>query len=133
MTAHVYQCVPPSLTPSYNDDRKSIYENNSHSRYDVPPFFDIMNIPLTTILRIHIGSPGNSIYLTCKDYRSVCITLSAFERDKNFVDMVYHTLLALSFYTNGNNTIYLVIYISIHSSIHLSIPPSIHFSLTIYI
>ena len=60
-----------------------------------------MNIPLTTIQRIHIASPGNSIYLTCKDYRTICITLSAFERDKNFVDMVYHTLVALSFYTTG--------------------------------
>lgn len=60
-----------------------------------------MNIPLTSIQRIHIASPGNSIYLTCKDYRTVCITLSAFERDKNFVDMVYHTLVALSFYSTG--------------------------------
>lgn len=81
--------------------RKAPSEQDSHSRYEMPAFFSIFNIPITSINKIYVGHPRNSIYISCKDYRTVCITLSGFENSKMNVEMIYQTLLAITFYSHG--------------------------------
>lgn len=85
------------MTP-YKPRRKASYEKSSHSRFDVPSFFNMISIPLTTLHRIYFAAPRNSIYLVCKDHRTVRITLSGFENSKNKVETFVQVLQGISFY-----------------------------------
>ena len=82
----------------YKPRRKASYEKSSHSRFDVPSFFNMISIPLTSLHRIYFAAPRNSIYLVCKDHRTVRITLSGFENSKNKVETFVQVLQGISFY-----------------------------------
>jgi hypothetical protein len=69
-----------------------------YSRYDVPDFFNMVSVPLTTIHRIYSAAPRNSIYIVCKDFRVIRITLAGFENSKSKVDtflQIIHNMVFL--------------------------------------
>lgn len=80
------------------NNRKATFEKNSHTRFDVPSFFNMISIPLSTLHKIYFAAPRNSIYLVCKDYRTVRITLSGFENSKNKVETFVQVLQGITFY-----------------------------------
>eukprot|EP01034_Spumella_vulgaris_P031305 gene31305-38677_t len=53
-------------------------------------------------LKQEVAAPRNSIYLVCKDYRTVRVTLSGFENSRTKVDTFVQLLSGMSFYSaNG--------------------------------
>lgn len=66
-----------------------------HSRFDLPSFFERMSLPLGLVQRISCGPPRNSVFLHCKDFRTLRITLSGIE--------VGFELIALISYSNSLN------------------------------
>jgi hypothetical protein len=80
--------------------RKTPYDKNNHTRYDVSPYFNMISVPLTTLHRIYYAAPRNSIYLVCKDFRTVRVTLSGFESSKNKVETFVQVLQGMTYYNN---------------------------------
>lgn len=72
---------------------------SKHTRFDIPVFFDVISVPLTTVSKMYIGTPHNSIYVACKDYRLIRITLSGFENNRNRAETYYQFMSNLAFYT----------------------------------
>ena len=64
-----------------------------HSRFDTPPFAERMSLPLALIQKLSSGPPRNSVYLQCKDFRTVRITLSGIEVTHLPVLLVFYHLL----------------------------------------
>lgn len=62
-----------SAARSYYHSLNTSYQ----SRFDLPPFFDIISIPLSNISRISITQPKNSLHIIAKDYRHVKISFSS--------------------------------------------------------
>lgn len=62
-------------------------------------FFDVISVPLTTVSKMYIAAPHNSIYISCKDYRLIRITLSGFENNRNRADTYFQFMTNLCFYT----------------------------------
>lgn len=90
--------------------RRSPADRNAHSRYDVPGFFNTISIPLTSLFRVYSAAPRNSIYLVCKDYRTIRITLSGFESNKNKVDTFLQVLTNMAFLGPANDDIQSLLY-----------------------
>lgn len=75
--------------------RKQFNNNNefhTHNRYQQPAFFDTISIPLTTVNKMSISSPRNSLYIHCKDYKTVRITICRFEGNKSKVEAIMNSI-----------------------------------------
>ncbi len=62
----------------------------------------MVSVPLTALQRVYFAAPRNSIYLVCKDFRTIRITLSGFESTRNKVETFTQLLHGMSFY--GTNS-----------------------------
>jgi hypothetical protein len=57
--------------------RKTSTDEHYHCRYDTPPFFGLITVPLGAISKITAASsPKASIYICAKDYRTIRVTFS---------------------------------------------------------
>ncbi len=48
---------------------------------------------------MYMGVPHNSIYIVCKDYRLLRITLSGFENNRNRAETYFQFIMNLAFYS----------------------------------
>lgn len=79
-------------------------DQHDHSRFDVSPYFNMISVPVASLYRIYMAPPRNSIYLLCKDYRTIRITLSGFENSKNKVETFVQVLQGIAFSNNNSSS-----------------------------
>lgn len=75
---------------------------SKHSKYDVPAYFNLMSLPYAAVHKLTVGNPHNSIYISCKDYRQVRLTISGFENNRGKAETFFQFLHSLSFYMTSS-------------------------------
>ena len=73
-------------------------QQSKHSKFNIPPFFTLFSLPYALVNKLNIGLPHNSIFITCKDYRSIRLTISGFENNRGKAETFFQFLQSLSFY-----------------------------------
>eukprot|EP00981_Chlorochromonas_danica_P010894 scaffold3531_cov235-Ochromonas_danica.AAC.2 len=77
--------------------RRAAAQQQKPSRYDLPAFFSRICLPLSAVVKYTIAAPRHSIYITCKDYRVLRVTLSASEATRQRVEAYLSILQKLTF------------------------------------
>eukprot|EP00981_Chlorochromonas_danica_P003236 scaffold633_cov288-Ochromonas_danica.AAC.71 len=81
--------------------RRAAAQQLKPSRYDLPAFFRQICLPLSAVVKYTVAAPRHSIYITCKDYRVLRVTLSASEATQQRVEAFLSILQNLTFFSSS--------------------------------